>query len=162
MIEHYAPQGEANEARLLLRPNLSLSLGQLSAFFATLAATTVAVAGLAWWQGNAFAPVFAALYLSMLAICLGVVWRRGRRAEVIALAADRLTVRRLPELVEVFADHAYWVRVVETGDQVTLVGHGLRVVVGSFLGEQEKRQLAQALRQLLCGAAQPGGGHEPN
>ncbi len=162
MIEHYAPAGEANEARLLIRPNLSLTLRQLSAVFAGLATVTAAIAGLAWSQGNVFAPWFALLHLSLLASGFVLVWRRGRRAEVIAVSPDRVSVHRFPEFVEVFSDHPYWVRLVESEGQVVLTGRRARVGVGSFLGEAERRQLAQDLRRLLDGGAPEGGSRKSN
>jgi uncharacterized membrane protein len=156
MIELFPFQRDADEARLVLQPNLSLTLRQLVAVFAVLAATTVAVAGIAWLQGNPFALPFAALYLSMLAGCLVRVRRQGRRAEVIALFPGRLSVRRLPELDEVFAEHPCRVRVVEASGHVWLASHGRRVEVGDFLGEDERRRLVPMLQALLQAAPASG------
>lgn len=153
MIEQFAPERAEDEARLVLRPNLSLTLRQLLAFFAALAAITVAVAGIAWLQGNAFALPFAVLYLSMLAASLVLVWRGGRRAEVIAVLPGRCSVRRLPELVEVFSGDPQRVRVVERNGHVWLTSGPRQVVVGDFLGAGERGQLAQDLRRLLGEAA---------
>jgi uncharacterized membrane protein len=152
MIEHFAPERTADEARLVIRPNLSLSLRQLIAVFAVLALTTFSVAGLSWLQGNAFAPLFAVLYLSLLASCLVLVRRRGRRAEVIAVQSDRVSVRQLPEWTETFADHPGWVRVVEDEGQVWLASGRRRIEVGSCLGAGERRQMARMLRDMLGGS----------
>jgi uncharacterized membrane protein len=156
MIEHFPSQRDIDEARLVVQPNLSLTLRQLATVFAVLAVVTIAVAGIAWLQGNFFALPFAALYLSMLAVCLALVRRQGRRAEVVAIVAGRLSVRRLPELVEVFADDPQWVRVVEAEGHVWLSGRQRRVEVGGFLGEDERRQLAGVLRRMLNMAPGPG------
>jgi uncharacterized membrane protein len=153
MIEHFAPERAEDEARLLVRPNLSLSLRQLVALFAALTVVSMAVAGIAWLQGNAFALPFATLYLSMLAICLVLVWRRGRHAEVIAVLPGRISVRRLPELVEVFSDHPCRARVVEDDGHVWLRSRRQRVAVGECLGAMERRLLAQQVRRLLGEAA---------
>ena len=142
----------------MVRPNLSLSLRQLLAFFALLAATTFLVAGLSWLQGNAFALLFAVLYLSLLGVCLGLVWRRGRRAEVIAVAAGKVTVRQLPEWTELFSDHPNWVRVVECEGQVWLASSGRRIEVGRCLGADERRQMARMLRDMLVPSSPEMGG----
>jgi uncharacterized membrane protein len=149
MIEHFPPQRDADEARLVLQPNLSLTLRQTLAMFAVLAVVTLAVAGIAWQQGNVFALPFATLYLSMFGGCLALVWRQGRRAEVIALVPGRVSVRRLPELNEVFAGDPHWVQVVEAEGHVWLSSRQRRVEVGGFLGEDERRRLAGQLRTML-------------
>jgi uncharacterized membrane protein len=156
MIEHFAPQREADEARLVIQPNLSLTLRQLLAVFALLAIVTTAIAGVAGLQGNFFALPFAALYLSMLGGCFALVWRRGRRAEVIAMVPGRVSVRHLPELFEVFADDPYWVRVVEAEGHVWLANRRRQVEVGELVGESERQQLAQLLRQMLQAAPPEG------
>jgi uncharacterized membrane protein len=153
MIEHFAPERDADEARLVIRPNLSLSLRQLVAVYAVLAVTTLLVAGLSWLQGNAFALLFAVFYLSLLAVCLALVWRRGRHAEVIAMAAGKVVVRQLPEWVETFADHLAWVRVVERGGHVWLASGPRRIEIGGCLGAEERQQMARLVRDMLGAAA---------
>ena len=58
-----------------LRPNRSASLRGLYGFFALMVATSLAVSGYSFSQGNAFAPLFAVLELALLAVCLRLVWR---------------------------------------------------------------------------------------
>jgi len=88
-----------------------------------------------------------------------LVRERSRRREHIVLTQDRLTVERLsvgrrPVCHEI---NPYWLRVEHDdpermGADLTLVSHGKRLVVGAFLGADERAGLAEALRAALAEA----------
>lgn len=149
MIERFTAPSGAGEVRIVLRPNRSLSRSALWRVVAGMAVVVALVGALSWWQGNVFAPVFALLEAGLLAGCLFWVWRRAEQAELISLGPDRLCVRRLPELVDVFEAHPAWVRLDVIQGRLLVRSSGRRIELGSALGEVEKRRLAQELAGLL-------------
>lgn len=120
--------------------------------FAVLAGTMWLFAGLGWWTGNAFAPVFALLHSGVVALALRQLWRSGERVEAI----------RVETVVEVFPSghappafqaHPHWVRLrTERDDRVLLVSSGRQIEIGSFLGPAERVELADTLKRLLAAA----------
>lgn len=162
MIELHADAGTATRARLVLRPNRSLSAAQLRSVVMVLGAVALGTAVFSWTQGNAFAPLFALLHMGFVALCLFLAWRRGDRSEVIALGPDAVEVWRGPEGETAFSAHPHWVRLSVSPDgRVWLGSHGRHVEIGGFLGEPERGRLAAQLKTLL---AAPGGadGGEPS
>ncbi|SDD83681.1 DUF2244 domain-containing protein [Aquimonas voraii] len=149
MIETMQAEGEVGAQRWVLKPNRSLDLRQARRFFALVVATSVLVSGYSWTQGNVFAPVFAVAELSVLALVFWVVWRRAERAEVISINPDRVSVNRVPELVEALSEPTPWVRIEARDGQLYLASRGRRVDVGRFLGEAEREQLAKDLEHGL-------------
>jgi uncharacterized membrane protein len=159
MIEWLPAPSPSVAPVLVLRPRRALNARQFVALFAGLAAAIWGVALLSWWQGNAYAPAFALLDCSIVALCLRRVWRSGERAEWIALDPSRLEVRRDAEPAASFAAHPYWVRVTVDDPQgesrVSLGSQGRRVRVGDFLSPDERRDLARRLRQWLAEIHRP-------
>lgn len=153
MIEQLPRTPESAETRLVLRPNRSLTARQLGAWYGVLALASASVAGFSFAQGNVFAPLFAVIELSLLALCLVLVWRVGNRCEVIAVGPAEVAVRRLPELDEARFGPPHWVRLDVAGQsgppKLWLASGSRRVEVGSDLGEEERRRLAGQLRALL-------------
>ena len=155
MIEQSASPTPDALYELRLRPERSITAAGLAVFFLVLVATSVVVAGFSAWQGNLFAPAFAAVELVLVWVVLRFVWRRqGEHHERIALTRDALTVARQPAGDEV-RFHPYWVRVqrAPAGDRtgrraLLLSSHGRTVEVGAFLGDDERGQL----ERLLAGA----------
>ena len=113
-----------------------------------------AISALSWLQGNAFAPLFALLNAGVFAGCLALVWRRGARAELIAVGSEHVRVRRLPELVDLFDAHPNWVRVEASSGRVLMRSGARQVEVGSWLGEAERLALARELAEILGRARQ--------
>lgn len=155
MIEQSASPTPDALYEFRLRPERSITAAGLAVFFLVLAATSVVVAGFSAWQGNLFAPAFAALELVLVWVVLRFVWRRqGEQQERIALTREALTVARQPSGDEV-RFHPYWVRVqrAPAGDRtgrrpLLLTSHGRTVEVGAFLGDEERSRL----ERLLAGA----------
>lgn len=133
----------------VIRPNRSLSLRHTRLFFALVLLTSLLVAGFSWLGGNVFAPLFAVLDVVFLAVVFWLVWRRAERAEVIRVGPERVSVSRLPELVDALDEHPRWVRVERTPGMLYLASHGRRVRVGAFLGESERERLRNELEHGL-------------
>lgn len=149
MIEHFPPESDCAESRLVLRPNRSFTARQTGFFFLLMTLTSASVAGFSYWQGNVFAPLFATAELGLLALVFRLLWRRGERAEVIAVSSSRVAVRRLPELAEVFDANPHWVSLGELDGHLRLSSHGCGVEIGAFLGEAERRRVLDRLRDML-------------
>ena len=152
MIENFAPASPAGEARIVIRPNRSLTVPQLVGVSSGFAAVLALVSAMSWLQGNTFAPLFALIELLVFAGCLALVWRRGAKAEVIAVDASHIRVRRLPELADLFDAHPAWVRLDTSSGRVVLYSGARRVEVGEWLGLAERQSLARRLADLLRGA----------
>lgn len=149
MIENFAAAGPSGEARIIIRPNRSLSLRQVKGVAAGYAVVVTAISVLSWLQGNAFAPLFALLNAGVFAGCLALVWRRCSRAEVIVVGNEHVRVRQLPELVDTFDAHPAWVRVEAAAGRVMICSGGRRTEIGSWLGEAERMALARELAEIL-------------
>lgn len=146
----------AERVALEIRPNRSMTAAGLKGFFAVMAATSLTVAGMSYAQGNVFAPIFAVVELSVLAICLRLVWRSLDRGERIVVGEESVDVERDREgLVARF--NPFWVRVVsEAGATPTdrrrllLTSHGRSVEVGAFLAEEDRARLEARLKDLIA------------
>jgi uncharacterized membrane protein len=100
-------------------------------------------------------PFFGA-DVALLAWALHATTRESRRRERLTLTAERLVVRRTdPKGKETTLEaNPYWLRVdhddpERLGHELALVSQGKRLVVGKFLGADERASLAEALRAAL-------------
>jgi len=137
-------------AQVMLRPPRALTARQFRALFAVLAGAMWLVAGLGWLAGNAYAPAFALLHSAGVALALRVLWCSGEHGEQIAIGPQAVEVRRGAGTV--FSAHPYWVRlqVAREDGMVMLSSGGRHVEVGTFLGPDERLQLARCLEQFLA------------
>jgi uncharacterized membrane protein len=103
-------------------------------------------------------PVTGFLGLDVLLVYLAFRWnyRQARRAEFVRLDPDGLSVRRLePDgRAQSWRFEPYWVRVsleqVGRHDRrLVLRSHGRQVVIGAFLTQDERLELARALEAAL-------------
>jgi uncharacterized membrane protein len=133
----------------VLKPNRSLNLRQARVFFGLVIGTAVLVTGYSWLQGNVFAPIFAVVEISVLAVVFGLVWRRAERAEVISIHPQRVSVSHIPDLAEALSEPPQWVRLEAQEGQLYLACRGRRVGVGRFLGDAERERLANDLEHGL-------------
>ncbi|KAB7768089.1 hypothetical protein CKY51_10320 [Xanthomonas maliensis] len=134
-----------------LRPPRSLSRRQFVQVFAVLAGTMWVFAGLGWWTGNVFAPVFALLHSGVVALALRQTWRSGDREEAIRVGATVVEVCPSGRAPPAFRAHPHWVRLrMERDDRVLLVSSGRQIEIGSFLGPAERMELAATLKRLLA------------
>ena len=103
-------------------------------------------------------PVTGFFGLDLLLLFLAFRWnyRQGRRAELIRLDQDGLSVRRIePDgRQREWRFEPYWVRVgfddpPRYDSQLTLNSHGRHLVLGAFLTVPERSEVANALRSAL-------------
>ncbi|PPU92244.1 hypothetical protein XpopCFBP1817_12435 [Xanthomonas populi] len=136
-----------------LRPRRALSARQFVQLFAVLAGTMWLFAGLGWWTGNAFAPVFALLHSGVVALALRQLWRSGEREEAIRVGDTIVEVFPSENAPPAFQAHPHWVRLrVERDDRVLLISSGRQIEIGIFLGPAERVELAITLKRLLAAA----------
>ncbi|AKK66345.1 DUF2244 domain-containing protein [Xanthomonas translucens pv. undulosa] len=153
MIEMCPCSAEGAGTQLRLRPPRALSARQFVMLFAALAGAMWAVAGVGWFAGNVFAPVFALLHSTVVALALRWSWRSGDREEDIRVGPGCVEVTRTNAGTPAFRAHPHWVRLrIEGDDRVVLACSGKQVRVGEFLGPGERRALAQTLEGLLAAA----------
>lgn len=135
-----------------LQPNRTLSHRGLRRVIMVLIVLVLGTAGLGAWQGNVFAPLFAAIESMVLAYALSIAWRAGDRSERITLDGSSLEVNVLPSGRSVRFS-AYWVRVqLEPSNgrhQLLLLSHGQALEIGVFLAESERVALSKKLVVLL-------------
>jgi uncharacterized membrane protein len=140
-------------ATIWLKPNRALSRRDLRRLIGILAALALTTAGLGAWQGNVFAPLFALIESSAVALALGVAWRAGDRSERITLDATSLEVQSLPGRRGA-RFQSYWVRV-RLGEgagrhRLLLTSHGRELEIGAFLADEERVELSRKLMVLLA------------
>ncbi len=137
-----------------LKPNRTLSRRGLRRVIMVLVALVLGTAGIGAWQGNVFAPLFAALESVAMAFALSMAWRAGDRGERIVLDASTLEVLALPGQRRTCFPIS-WVRVSlapERGrHRLLLSSHGQALEVGVFLAETERVALSKKLMVLLSG-----------
>ena len=136
----------------LLRRNCSMTPAQLVAFYLSLCAWSLAIAGAFWLRGATLVLPFAGVELLAVGAALFVYARHATDRERVVLEPGRLTVEctlgRRTDQVE-FAPA--WVRVEpEHGDRslIELSGQGQRISVGRFVRPELRRALADELRAL--------------
>jgi uncharacterized membrane protein len=121
------------------------------------------VAGLSFSAGILFAqqgawpviPFFGADVL-LLGLAFVLCARRAKRRERLTLTPRRLVIERIAPDGRSHREEIdpYWLRVEHRdperiGSELALVSRGRRVVVGSFLGPDERAAFADALREAL-------------
>jgi len=111
---------------------------------------------------------FGSYFFWMILACLGIAlsgawfaitssWKRGSVSEELQAWTDRLYLTRTEPngTVREWEANPYWVRVVThekdgpVPHYVTLCGGGRDVEIGAFLSEDERKELAQDLNELL-------------
>ena len=154
MIEVVPSSWDGHGAQLRLRPPRALTRRQFVMLFAALSGAMWIVAMLGWWGGNAFAPAFALLHSTILALALRALWRSGERGEEIRIGPDAVEVTTSGGGL-VFRAHPYWVRlsIERGGERISLASSGRHVRVGDFLGPAERQELADTLQDLLAAAS---------
>ena len=103
-------------------------------------------------------PFFGADVL-LLAWAMRASARASRRCEHLVLTSEKLLIERHGAHGEVGCEeiNPYWLRVDHDdpellGSELALVSRGRRWIVGSFLGAEERTNLAEALRRALSEA----------
>jgi uncharacterized membrane protein len=141
---------------VVLYPNRSLGTTGFAVLMTAIVLVSVAV-GAGFMMVGAW-PVTGFLGLDVLLVYLAFRWndRQARRAEFVRLDGDGLSVRRLePDgRSQCWRFEPYWVRVsleqVGRHDRrLVLRSHGRQVVIGAFLTQDERQELAHALEAAL-------------
>jgi uncharacterized membrane protein len=140
----------------VLYPNRSLGAAGFYVLMTAIVAVSAAV-GAGFFLIGAW-PVTGFFGLDVLLLWLAFRWnyRQGRRAELIRLDQQGLTVRR----IEPSGRHRewrfepYWVRVTmddppRSDSQLTVGSHAQHLVIGAFLTPEERLEVARALRAAL-------------
>ncbi len=147
----------------ILHPNCSLSRRGFAILMAAVVAVSLTIGGLFLLSG---AWPILGLYCADVALvywAFRVNYRDARRYEKVRLTADRLTIERgapaRPPSVWTF--QPYWLTVTmdeppQHHSQLTLSSHGRSLTVGSFLSPDERHEFANALRDALARAREPG------
>jgi uncharacterized membrane protein len=148
----------APPARLdvVLYPNRSLGTTGFAVLMAAIVLVSAAI-GAGFMMIGAW-PVTGFLGLDVLLVYLAFRWnyRQARRVEFVRLDGDGLSVRRLdPDgRAQSWRFEPYWVRIgleqVGRHDRrLVLRSHGRQLTIGSFLTQDERLELAQALEAAL-------------
>ena len=141
---------------VVLYPNCSLAPAGFAVLMTAIALISAAV-GAGFMMIGAW-PVAGFFGLDLLLLCLAFRWnyRQARRAEFVRLDRDGLTVRRLePDgRSQSWRFEPYWVRVAleQVGRhdrRLVLRSHGRELVIGAFLTQAERAELADALVSAL-------------
>lgn len=148
---------DRTKASILARGNFSLDAGGLVSLLLALAAVTLCLAVLLALQGYWPVLLIAVVQLALVAWILVRAWQRAWVSDVIDICADRITVtqqrhkrKRQIELdtawavIELKQPEIAWYR-----PRVQLRSGSQVVELGSFLTSEEKRQLAQYLKNAI-------------
>jgi len=155
--------GAAGEGTVqwLLRRNCSMTPLQLVAFYLSLSAWSLAIAGAFWWHGATLVMPFAGIEILAIGAALLIYARHSGDRERVILSPGRLsvecTVGRRVDHVD-FAPA--WVRVEPAHGERSLIelsGEGKRIAIGRFVRPELRRALADELRGALrrFGVARP-------
>lgn len=143
----------------LLRRNCSTTPAQLVAFYLTLCAWTIVIAGAFWLRGATLVLPFAGIEVLAVGAALVVFARHATDRERMVLGPDRLTVEcTLGRRTDHVEFTPAWVRVEPAhGDRslIELSGQGRRIAIGRFIRPELRRALADELRVALrrCASA---------
>ncbi len=164
MIERVSAAADAGQVTWLLAPNRALGRDDLRKVIGALTAAAMLTALVAAWQGNVFAPLFALLEVSCIAVAFACVRRAGGRRERITLDARSVRIESLPPHAAAVAFPSAWVRVCtrEWGGHrhVLLAASGREREVGAFLGDEERMELSEELKTALIGVMQSSRGNK--
>jgi uncharacterized membrane protein len=149
-----SPAGlDDDSVQWLLPRNCSMTPLQLIAFYLSLCAWSLAIAGAFWWRGATFVMPFASVELLAVGAALFVYARHARDRERVVLKPGRLSVEctfgSRTDTVE-FAPP--WVRVEPAHSDRSLIeisGEGKRVAIGRFVRPELRRALADELRAAI-------------
>ena len=156
----FAGPGDSS-VQWLLRRNCSMTPTQLVAFYLSLCAWSLAIAGAFWWRGATLVMPFAGIEILAVGAALLVYARHTGDRERVILTSGRLRVQctlgRRTDQVD-FAPA--WVRVEPAHGERSLIelsGEGKRIAIGRFVRPELRRALADELRTALrrFGAARP-------
>jgi uncharacterized membrane protein len=140
-----------------LAPHCSLPPRGLAPRMVLLAGVSGAVAVVFVLRGAWPVTPFFGLDLLLVYVAFRVSYRQARRREALRLTEESLTVERIDPRGErrCWRFQPFWLRVVleekdEHSNRLVLASHGRSLVVGSFLGPAERRNVARGLTAALA------------
>ena len=156
MIEY--DQTDAPEAyRLVLSPNCSISWRDIILFYLVTCILALAIGLFFAFHGMWLVLPFSGLEMLALGTGLYLVSRSAHRKEVISLDRDMVRVEKGVGRVDCLWEFkTHWTRLkvsekqgIHKGVELSLGSHGDYVVVGDFLNENEKDNLAFRLKDCI-------------
>lgn len=160
---------EGGGARFVLRPTRSLTWRQTQLFYGSIVAVTLLIATGCTLLG--FWPVlpFAGLEVGALGVALWIVADRGTQLEIVDIDSRRVAIRRGKREPESLCEfQRAWTqiklqraRIAHYPSRLVIRSHGNEVELGSFLHEEERRELARRLTRAVaqpCADEQSGSG----
>ena len=140
-----------------LAPHCSLPPRGFAAMMLLLAGVSAAVAVAFVLRGAWPVTPFFGLDVFLVYLAFRLSYRQARRREALRLTEESLTVERVDPRGErrCWRFQPFWLRVVleekdEHSNRLVLASHGRSLVVGSFLGPEERRDVARRLKQALA------------
>jgi len=139
----------------VLRPHRSISVRAINIVVGVVATVWLLV-GLAFTAFGAW-PVFGFLGAEVILLYAALVFnnRSGRAVETIELTSTDLTVRRVNHWGrrQSWSFQPHWLQVLVEGrrhqTRLKLRSHGRSLVIGAFLNNDERAELARALKEQL-------------
>ncbi len=151
---------------VLVLPHRSLSRAGLIGFLVAQGVAIGIFAAVAALGGNVFAPGFAILAMWFVAYCFMRIWRRSGAGQIVTMTPSQLEVATTSGTSSV-RFHPYWAKVrLEQGPhrgwpgKLLIGSHGRDIEIGAFLNEQERRELAQRITELLRDMQDRGGSQD--
>lgn len=155
MVDVGDQQGGARQ--IVLKPNASLSPRDAVFFLAAISMVSLTIALMFVWLGLWVVLPFSGVELTLLGGCLYGVLKQNQTREVITITNEVVQVQRNGHLTrERFELPQGWIKVnLEQSPRrgypssLSIRSHGRRIVVGQFLVESEREQLAAELKRAL-------------
>jgi len=156
LIDRFRPSGK-NAEEFIVMPNRAMNRRALVTVFLVMAAVTLSIGTMFFWQGVTLILPFSGLEVLLMGAGLYITAWRGGLREVILITDDMIQVERgHRELEEVHSFQRAWAKIVLERSwnswypsRLLLRSHGQQIETGHFLNEQER----QGLARLLCSAA---------
>ena len=151
-MTHSAPSGTVS---VLVLPHRSLSRAGLIGFLLAQGVAIAVFAALAAVAGNVFAPGFAILAMWFVAFCFMRIWRKSGAGQIVTITPSTLEVASTKG-AQSACFHPYWTKVrLERGrhrgwpERLLIGSHGREIEIGAFLNDDERRDLARRMTDLL-------------
>ena len=140
---------------MLVLPHRSLSRAGLMGFLVAQGIAIGIFATLAAMGGNVFAPGFAILAMWFVAFCFMRIWRKSGAGQIVTITPSQLEVATMAG-TPTARFHPYWTKVrLEQSrhrgwpERLLIGSHGREIEIGAFLNDDERRELARRITDLV-------------
>lgn len=147
---------ELDEAHIVLRPNRSWTWRANLGLVASIGVISLLIGLSFLWHGVWMILPFNLLEVGLLYLCLRYLLRRTRQQEVITFTDDEVRVETgavAPEKVTTFDRHWTQIHVIpgryRNRQRIALRSRERHQDIGSFLNDDDQKQLLQELRHLV-------------